>query len=76
MATHPKNRQLLPLSRRFALKACASGVLLGTAGFGGAAWAQQPLALSTAINRAGRLRALSQRIAKAYTQLTLEVLPE
>lgn len=76
MATHPKNRQLLPLSRRVALKACASGVLLGAAGFGGAAWAQQPLALSTAINRAGRLRALSQRTAKAYAQLTLDVLPE
>jgi nitrate/nitrite-specific signal transduction histidine kinase len=62
--------------RRLAMKACASGVLLGAMGFGGAAWAQQPLALSTAINRAGRLRALSQRIAKAYAQLALDVLPE
>jgi len=77
MTTNPKNRQLSPLSRRLALKTCASGVLLGAAGFGGAAWAQQqPLALSTAINRAGLLRALSQRTAKAYTQMTLDVLPE
>jgi nitrate/nitrite-specific signal transduction histidine kinase len=76
MATHPKNRQLSQPSRRLALKVCASGVVLGAAGFGGAAWAQPPLALSTAINRAGRLRALSQRIAKAYTQMTIDVLPE
>ncbi|MDQ3059646.1 MAG: type IV pili methyl-accepting chemotaxis transducer N-terminal domain-containing protein [Pseudomonadota bacterium] len=76
MATHPYNRQLPQTPRRAVLKACASGVLLCAAGFSGAAWAQQPLALSTAINRAGRLRALSQRIAKAYTQLTLGVLPE
>lgn len=62
--------------RRLVMKACASGVLLSAAGFGGAAWAQQPLALSTAINRAGRLRALSQRIAKVYAQLALDVLPE
>ncbi|MCX7258436.1 MAG: type IV pili methyl-accepting chemotaxis transducer N-terminal domain-containing protein [Polaromonas sp.] len=52
-------------------------MLLGAGGFGTAAWAaQSPLALSTAINRAGRLRALSQRITKAYTQVTLDVLPE
>ena len=76
MVPHPKNCQLSQPSRRLALKTCASGVLLGAAGFGGAAWAQPPLALSTAINRAGRLRALSQRIAKAYTQMTIDVLPE
>ena len=76
MANHPENRRLPHLQRRLAVKACASGVLLCALGFDSLAWAQQPLALSTAINRAGRLRALSQRIAKTYAQLTLDVLPE
>jgi nitrate/nitrite-specific signal transduction histidine kinase len=76
MASHPKNRQLPQPGRRLAFKACASGVVLGALGFNSLAWAQQPLALSTAINRAGRLRALSQRIAKAYAQLVLDVLPD
>lgn len=35
-----------------------------------------PLALSISINRAGRMRALSQRGSKAYIQTTLNVLPE
>ena len=38
--------------------------------------AQAQLALSTAINRTARFRALSQRLAKAYCQLHLKVLPE
>lgn len=38
--------------------------------------AAQGLALSTAVNRAGRLRAQSQRLAKAHLQLALDVLPE
>lgn len=76
MASHPKNRHLPHLPRRLALKACVSGVMLCALGFDSPAWAQQPLALSTAINRAGRLRALSQRIAKTYAQLVLGVLPE
>ena len=38
--------------------------------------ANAQLAISTAINRAGRLRALSQRSAKAYSQEFLGVLPE
>jgi hypothetical protein len=38
--------------------------------------ANAEIALSTAINRAGRLRALSQRCAKAYSQEFLGVLPE
>lgn len=76
MSLSPENRPPFHPQRRLALKACASGVLLSAAGFGGAAWAQQPLALSTAINRSGRLRALSQRITKAYAQVTLDVLPE
>ena len=77
MASHPKNRPLAQPGRRLALKACASGVVLSALGFSAPVWAQQqPLGLSTAINRAGRLRALSQRIAKAYTQLVLDVLPD
>lgn len=38
--------------------------------------ANAEIAISTAINRAGRLRALSQRGAKAYGQEVLGVLPE
>lgn len=34
------------------------------------------LPLSTAINRAGRMRAMSQRMSKAYVQASLQVLPE
>lgn len=70
------NRQLPHPRRRLVLKVCASGVLLGALAWAGATWAQQPLVLSMAINRAGRLRALSQRIAKAYAQSVLGVMPE
>lgn len=78
MATNSKNSHLLSFPRRLAVKACACGALLGALGFKASAWAQQPppLALSTAINSAGRLRALSQRTAKAYAQLVLGVMPE
>jgi len=43
-----------------------------------AGWGQATAALpvSTAINRAGRMRALSQRTSKAYAQASLSVLPE
>lgn len=34
------------------------------------------LPVSTAINRAGKMRAMSQRMSKAYVQATLNVLPE
>ena len=61
--------------RRSAIQACVSGMLLGALGLNTPAWAQA-MALSTSINRAGRLRALSQRIVKAYAQLVLGVLPE
>jgi hypothetical protein len=42
------------------------------------AWSQDrsKLALGTAINRAGKMRALSQRASKAYVQATLNVLPD
>lgn len=76
MFSNSRNLPPSGLSRRFALTACASGVLLGACGFAAPVWAQQNIALSTAINRAGRLRALSQRSAKAYTQLVLGVTPE
>lgn len=39
-------------------------------------WAQGKPSLSTAINRAGRMRALSQRLSKAYAQSVLGVMPE
>lgn len=38
--------------------------------------AHAQMALSTAINRTARFRSLSQRIAKAYCQIYLQVLPE
>lgn len=58
-------------SRRTLLQATALGVLLPTA------WsANAQMSLSTAINRAARFRALSQRCAKAYCQAYLDVLPE
>lgn len=59
-------------SRRTALKALSLALTLP---FAHAAQSQE-LALATAINRAGRLRALSQRFAKAHGQIALGVLPE
>lgn len=41
-----------------------------------AAQPKVPLTLSMAINRAGKMRALSQRSSKAYVQSTLNVLPD
>ncbi len=62
-------------SRRAALTLAAGGI--AAAGLGLPSLAQsQALALSTAINRIGRLRALSQRVAKAYAQIVLGVWPE
>lgn len=40
------------------------------------AQSKAPLPLSVAINRAGKMRALSQRSSKAYAQATLNVLPD
>jgi len=57
--------------RRLILQATAGALLLPAAH---STTAQ--IALSTAINRAARFRALSQRCAKAYCQLFLDVLPE
>ncbi len=41
-----------------------------------AAWAARGLQHGEAINQAGRLRMLSQRVAKAYCQIGLGILPE
>ena len=66
-----KNNKSNSAHRRTLLKAAALGALLPTA------WsANAEIPLSTAINRAARFRALSQRCAKAYCQTYLEVLPE
>jgi len=58
--------------RRAAVRTLATVALLSALPLS----AQARLALSTAINRAARFRALSQRMAKAYAQLQLGVLPE
>jgi hypothetical protein len=66
-----KNSKSNGAHRRTLLKAAALGALLPTA------WsANAEIPLATAINRAARFRALSQRCAKAYCQTYLEVLPE
>lgn len=63
----------LLISRRL----CVLG--LGVVAWSGVAmplWAQGRPTLSAAINRAGRMRALSQRMSKAYAQSALGVMPE
>ena len=59
------------VGRRTLLQAMAVALLVPT-------WqtAHAQLALSTAINRTARFRALSQRMAKAYCQIYLNVLPD
>lgn len=58
-------------SRRAVVQALAASFLLSSVGT-----ARAQMVLSTAINRVGRYRALSQRIAKAYVQMRLGILPE
>lgn len=58
-------------SRRTLIQGMAVALLMPTL-----STAQAQLALSTAINRAARFRALSQRIAKVYCQIHLNVLPD
>ena len=60
------------LSSRRAMIQTVAAVLLAPA----LTPAHAQLAVSTAINRVARFRALSQRIAKAYCQIHLNVLPE
>lgn len=67
----PARRSTCHVSRRAVLQTVAVALLAPTL-----STAQAQLALSTAINRAARFRALSQRIAKVYCQIHLNVLPD
>jgi hypothetical protein len=58
-------------SRRTVVRTLASVVLMSALPLS----AQARMALATAINRTARFRALSQRMAKAYGQLQLNVVP-
>ena len=74
MLTREFSADATPCQRRVALQCVAAGVLLPT----WATWAtgaQAQMGLSGAINYAGWFRALSQRMAKAYCQQYLQVLP-
>lgn len=74
MLTREFSADATPCQRRVALQWVAAGVLLPT----WATWAtgaQAQMGLSGAINYAGWFRALSQRMAKAYCQQYLQVLP-
>ena len=74
MLTREFSADAVPCQRRVALQRVAAGVLLPT----WATWAtgaQAQMGLSGAINYAGWFRALSQRMAKAYCQQHLQVLP-
>jgi hypothetical protein len=64
----------LPIAgiRRRSLLQLAAGSLAVPAAF----TAEAQMSLASAINRAARFRALSQRCAKAYLQLHLEVMPD
>ena len=64
----------MPCQRRVAVQWVAAGILLPTWA-SGAGGAQSQMGLSGAINYAGWFRALSQRMAKAYCQQYLQVLP-
>ena len=59
------------VSRRKLIQLAVVGFVLPTAHS-----ANAEISLATAINRCARFRALSQRGAKAYLQLTLDVMPE
>ncbi|GAB2588738.1 hypothetical protein GCM10027034_21240 [Ramlibacter solisilvae] len=61
--------------RRRAFVGCGALLLLPTASLA-LPVAAQGLPLSGAINRSGKMRALSQRLSKAYVQATLNVLPD
>jgi hypothetical protein len=65
----------LPSLHRRALLQSSVALLLPAAPLA-FAQARAALPLSVAINRAGKMRALSQRSAKAYVQATLSVLPD
>lgn len=64
-----KNRHAAQRDRRAVVQLLAAAMLLP------ALPARAQMAVSTAINRVARFRALSQRVAKAYCQIHLNVLP-
>jgi Type IV pili methyl-accepting chemotaxis transducer N-term len=64
-------KSITGLSRRSIIQATTLALFLPTARS-----ANAEIALATAINRVARFRALSQRSAKAYAQIALNVLPE
>jgi signal transduction histidine kinase len=64
-------KSLPQVSRRSLIQLAVLGLALPTAHS-----ANAEISLATAINRCARFRALSQRGAKAYLQLTLDVMPE
>lgn len=68
----PFHRTLQPVASRRAIMQLGIACLLLPAAHS----AQAQLPMATAINRAARFRALSQRCAKAYTQAFLDVLPD
>lgn len=70
MHVPPSSGRSLP-GRRQLIQSLAAGALMAFGGFPVVALAQP--AMATAINRMGRFRALSQRLAKAYCQLHLGV---
>lgn len=71
LLTRQLSADATPCQRRVALQWVAAGILLPSWASG----AQAQMGLSGAINYAGWFRALSQRMAKAYCQQYLQVLP-
>lgn len=71
---HATSSTLTSLSRRALIQSATLAAIVSAT----PSWAQSKSALpySVAINRAGKLRALSQRCSKAYIQTALNVMPE
>ena len=71
MLTRKVSTDAMPCQRRAVLQWAAAGILVPAWASG----AQAQVGLASAINYAGWFRALSQRLAKAYCQQYLRVLP-
>ena len=71
MISYSSCRRPRAATRRAVVQTLAAALLLPAMGA-----AQAQIAVSTAINRIARYRALSQRMAKAYIQMHLGVLPD
>lgn len=71
MTVYSSCRRPRAVTRRAVVQTLGAVLLLPAMGA-----AQSQIALSTAINRISRYRALSQRMAKAYVQMHLGVLPD